>query len=183
CWELNKLIIKNRYRLPRIDDCLISYKGHGIFPKIDIRSGYHQLRVREEDIHKTAFKIRYEHFEFTVMPFSLTNAPVVFMDLMNRELNSEDIHVDQSKIKAVKNWKPVKTPTEIRSFLGLAGYYKQFIANFSKIAKPLTLLTQKDKKFECGDEHNNAFHTLKDMLCDALILAVPEGPDDFCGLL
>nr|GEU77852.1 putative reverse transcriptase domain-containing protein [Tanacetum cinerariifolium] len=85
CWELNKLIIKIRYRLPRIDDCLISYKGHGIFPKIDIRSGYHQLRVREEDIHKTAFKIRYGHFEFTVMPFSLTNAPVVFMDLMNRE--------------------------------------------------------------------------------------------------
>ncbi|GKB15282.1 ribonuclease H-like domain-containing protein, partial [Tanacetum coccineum] len=94
-------------------------------------------------------------------------------------VNSEGIHVDPSKIEAVKNWKPPKTPTEIRSFLGLAGYYRRFIANFSKIAKPLTLLTQKDKKFEWGDEQENAFQTLKDMLCDALILALPEGTDDF----
>ncbi|GKB84534.1 putative reverse transcriptase domain-containing protein [Tanacetum coccineum] len=94
-------------------------------------------------------------------------------------VNSEGIHVDPNKIKAVKNWKPPKTPTEIRSFLGLAGYYRRFIANFSKIAKPLTLLTQKNKKFEWGDEQENAFQTLKDMLCDAPILALPEGPNDF----
>ncbi|GJV21177.1 putative reverse transcriptase domain-containing protein [Tanacetum coccineum] len=94
-------------------------------------------------------------------------------------VNSEGIHVDPSKIEAVKNWKPPKTPTEIRSFLGLAGYYRRFIANFSKIAKPLTLLTQKNQKFEWGDEQENAFQTLKDMLCDAPILALPEGTDDF----
>ncbi|GJW48746.1 putative reverse transcriptase domain-containing protein [Tanacetum coccineum] len=79
----------------------------------------------------------------------------------------------------LKNWKPPKTPTEIRSFLGLAGYYKLFSTNFLKISKPLTLLTQKDKKFKYGDEQENAFHTLKDMLCDALILALSEGTNDF----
>ncbi|GJX92573.1 putative reverse transcriptase domain-containing protein [Tanacetum coccineum] len=72
-------------------------------------------------------------------------------------VNSEGIYVDPNKIEAVKNWKPAKTPTEIRSFLGLAGYYSRFIVNFLKIAKPLTLLTQNDKKFEWGDEQENAF--------------------------
>nr|GEV28139.1 hypothetical protein [Tanacetum cinerariifolium] len=90
-------------------------------------------------------------------------------------VNSEGIHVDPSKIKAVKNWKPPKTPTEIRSFLGLVEYYRRFIANFSKILKPLTLLTQKNKKFDWGDEQENIFQTLKDMLCDAPILALPGG--------
>ncbi|GJZ03539.1 putative reverse transcriptase domain-containing protein [Tanacetum coccineum] len=94
-------------------------------------------------------------------------------------VNSEGIHVDPSKIEAVKNWKPPKTPTKIRLFLGLAGYYRRFIANFSKIAKPLTMLTQKNKKFEWGDEHEITFQTLKGMLCDAPILALPEGADDF----
>ncbi|GJT42941.1 putative reverse transcriptase domain-containing protein [Tanacetum coccineum] len=239
--ELNKLTVKNRYPLPRIDDLFDQLQGSRYFSKIDLRSGYHQLRVREEDIPKTSFRTRYGHFEFTVMPFRLTNAPAVFMDLMNRVyrpyidkfvivfiddiliysmskeahevhlklilellekeklfgkfskcefslqevhflghvVNSEGIHVDPSKIDAVKNWKPPKTPTEIHSFLGLAGYYKRFITNFSKIVKPLTLLTQKDKKFEWGAEQENAFQTLKDMLCDALILALPEGTDNF----
>ncbi|GJW19586.1 putative reverse transcriptase domain-containing protein [Tanacetum coccineum] len=74
-------------------------------------------------------------------------------------VNIEGIPVDPSKIKAIKNWKPPKTPTDIRLFLGLAGYYRRFIANFSKIATPLTLLTQKDKKFKWGDEQENAFQT------------------------
>ncbi|GKA85990.1 hypothetical protein Tco_0807644 [Tanacetum coccineum] len=94
-------------------------------------------------------------------------------------VNNEGIHVDLSKIEAVKNWKPPKTLTGICSFLGLAGYYRRFIANFPKISKPLPLLTQKDKKFEWGDEQENAFQTLKDMLCDAPILALLQGADDF----
>ncbi|GKA17170.1 putative reverse transcriptase domain-containing protein [Tanacetum coccineum] len=208
--ELNKLTIKNCYPLPRIDDLFDQLQGSWYFSKIDLRSGYHQLRVREEDIPKTAFRMRYGHFEFTVMPFGLTNAPVskeehevhlkLILELLEREklfgkfskcefwlqevhflshlVNSEGIHVDPSKIEAVKNWKPPKTPTEIRSFLGLAGYYRRFIANFSKIAKPLTLLTQKNKKFDWGDEKENTFQILNDMLCDAPILAFPVGQYD-----
>nr|GEW07936.1 putative reverse transcriptase domain-containing protein [Tanacetum cinerariifolium] len=82
--ELNKLTVKNRYPLPRIDDLFDQIQGSSVYSKIDLRSGYHQLRVRKEDIPKTAFRTRYEHYEFQVMSFGLTNAPIVFMDLMNR---------------------------------------------------------------------------------------------------
>ncbi|GKB79730.1 reverse transcriptase domain-containing protein [Tanacetum coccineum] len=239
--ELNKLTIKNRYPLPRIDDLFDQLQGACCFSKIDLRSGYHQLRVREEDIPKTAFRTRYGHFEFTVMPFGLTNAPAVFMDLMNRVckpyldkfvivfiddiliyskseeehethlktildllkeeklyakflkcefwlkevqflghvVNRNGIHVDPSKVESVKNWKTPESPTEIRSFLGLAGYYRRFIENFSKIAKPLTLLTQKNKVYVWGDKQEEAFHILKEKLCNAPVLALPDGPNDF----
>nr|GEY25964.1 putative reverse transcriptase domain-containing protein [Tanacetum cinerariifolium] len=215
--------------------------GAPFFSKIDLRCGYHQLRVHEDDIPKTAFRTRYGHFEFTVMPFSLTNAPVVFMDLMNRVfrhyldmfmivfvddiliysktqeehvehlrivlellkkeklyakfskcefwlrevqflghmINGNRIHVDPSKIEAVKNWKAPRTPTEVCSFLGLAGYYRRFIEDFSKIAKSLTILTQKCKTFDWGEEQEWAFQTLKDKLRNALVLALPDGPEDF----
>ncbi|GJS44876.1 putative reverse transcriptase domain-containing protein [Tanacetum coccineum] len=83
-WELNKLMVKNRYPLPRIDDLFDQLQGSSVYSKIDLRSGYHQLRVREEDILKTTFRTRYGHYEFQVMPFGLTNAPDVFMDLMNQ---------------------------------------------------------------------------------------------------
>ncbi|GJS74791.1 reverse transcriptase domain-containing protein [Tanacetum coccineum] len=239
--ELNKLTIKNRYPLPRIDDLFDQLQGACCFSKIDLRSGYHQLRVREEDIPKTAFRTRYGHFEFTVMPFGMTNAPAIFMDLMNRVckpyldkfvivfiddiliyskseeehevhlktildllktemlyakfskcefwlkevqflghvVNRDGIHVDPSKVESVKNWKTPESPTEIRSFLGLAGYYRRFIENFSKIAKPLTLLTQKNKAYVWGDKQEEAFQILKEKLCNAPVLALPDGPDDF----
>ncbi|GKD22506.1 putative reverse transcriptase domain-containing protein [Tanacetum coccineum] len=94
-------------------------------------------------------------------------------------VNHNSIYVDPSKIEAVKNWKAPTTPSEIRSFLRLAGYYRRFIANFSKIAKPLTSLTQKNKKYEWGAEQEEAFQTLKDNLCNAPILSLLDGIEDF----
>ncbi|GKC16148.1 putative reverse transcriptase domain-containing protein, partial [Tanacetum coccineum] len=216
--ELNKLTVKNRYPLPRIDDLFDQLQGSSVYSKIDLRSGYHQLRVRDEDIPKTAFRTRYGHYEFQVMPFGLTNTPVVFMDLMNRvckpyldkfvivfiddiliySRNKEEhanhlriilellkkekfqgIHVDPAKIEAVKNWASPTTPTEVRQFLGLAGYYRRFIKDFLKIAKSLTELTQKNKKYIWGENQESAFQLLKQKLCEAPILALPEGKDYF----
>ncbi|GJV87848.1 hypothetical protein Tco_1531786 [Tanacetum coccineum] len=111
-----------------------------VYLKIDLRSGYHQLRFRDEDIPKTAFRTRYGHYEFQVMPFSLTITPVVFMDLMNRV---KELLVDPAKIEAVKNWTSPTTPTKIRQFLGLVGYYHRFIKDFSKIANLKHILDQK----------------------------------------
>ncbi|GJR35264.1 putative reverse transcriptase domain-containing protein [Tanacetum coccineum] len=201
--ELNKLTVKNHYPLPRID-LFDQLQGSQFFSKIDLRSRYHQLRVHEDDIPKTTFRTRYGHFEFTVMSFGLTNAPAIFIDLMNRVcrpyldkfvigfiddiliysktqeehvehlrlvlellkkeklyakfskcefwlrevqflghvINGNGIHVDPSKIEAVKNWKAPRTPTE-------------------------------------GEEQELAFQTLKDKLCNAPILALPDGPKDF----
>ncbi|GJR89934.1 putative reverse transcriptase domain-containing protein [Tanacetum coccineum] len=172
--ELNKLTVKNRYPLPRIDDLFDQLQGSSIYSKIDLRSGYHQLRVREEDIPKTAFRTRYGHYEFQVMPFGLTNAPAVFMDLMNRGYS-----IWTAKIESVKDWASPKSATEIRQFLGLAGYYRRFIEGFSKIAKPMTKLTQKKVKFDWSDKAETAFQLIKHKLCSAPILALPEGNEDF----
>nr|GEY18397.1 reverse transcriptase domain-containing protein [Tanacetum cinerariifolium] len=194
--ELNKLIVKNRYPLLRIDDLFDLLQGSSVYSKIDLRSGYHQLRVREEGIPKTAFRTRYGHYEFQVMPFGLTNAPAVFMDLMNRVckpyldkfvivfiddilIYSKSIHVDPAKIESIKDWISPKTPTKIRQFLGLAGYYRRLIEGFSKIAKLMTKLTQKDVKFDWGDKQEAAFQWIKQKLCSAPILALPEGSENF----
>ena len=177
-------------------------KGASIFSKIDLRSGYHQLRIKDADVHKTAFKTRYGHYEFLVMPFGLTNAPAAFMDLMNRVfrpyvdrfvivfiddilvyskdreshvthlqvvletlrkerlyaklskcefwmnevsflghiVSKEGIRVDPKKLEVVVEWKPPRNVTEVRSFLGLAGYYRRFVKGFSMTAAPMTRL-------------------------------------------
>ncbi|GJR80240.1 putative reverse transcriptase domain-containing protein [Tanacetum coccineum] len=239
--ELNKLTIKNRYPLPRIDDLFDQLQGSSVYSKIDLRSGYHQLRIREEDIPITAFRTRYGHYEFQVMLFGLTNAPAVFMDLINRVckpyldkfvivfiddiliysknkeehkkhlkiilellkneqlyakfskcdfwlesvqflghvINNKGVHVDPAKVEAIRNWSAPTTPKEVRQFLGLAGYYRRFIEGFLLISKPLTKLTEKNKKYEWGTEEDEAFQTLKQKLCSAPILALPEGTDNF----
>ncbi|GJT45234.1 putative reverse transcriptase domain-containing protein [Tanacetum coccineum] len=158
--KLNKLTVKNCYPLPRIDDLFDQLQGSGIYLKIDLRSGYHHLRVRDQDIPKTAFRIRYGHYEFQVMPFGLTNAPTdekeheehLKVQFLGHVIDSSGIHVDPAKIESIKDWASPKTPTEIRQFLGLAGYYRRFIEGFSKIAKSMTKLTQKGVKFDWGSE-------------------------------
>ncbi|GKB09019.1 putative reverse transcriptase domain-containing protein, partial [Tanacetum coccineum] len=133
--ELNKLTVKNHYPLPRIDDLFDQFQGSSVYSKIDLRSGYHQLRVRKEDIPKTAFRTRYGHYEF---------------QFLGHVIDSKGIHVDPAKIESIKDWASPKSATEIRQFLGLAGYYRRFIEGFSKIAKPMTKLTQKNVKFDWG---------------------------------
>nr|GFB91739.1 retrotransposon protein, putative, Ty3-gypsy subclass [Tanacetum cinerariifolium] len=145
-WELNKLMVKNRYPLPRIDDLFDQLQGSSVYSKIDLRSGYHQLRVREEDLLKTALRMRYGHYEFQVMLF----VP------RSRDRQS-GYHVDPAKIESIKDWASPKSPTEIRQFLGLAGYYRRFIKGFLKITKPMTKLTQKKVNFEWGDKQEAAF--------------------------
>ncbi|GJS61962.1 putative reverse transcriptase domain-containing protein [Tanacetum coccineum] len=194
--ELNKLTVKNRYPHLRIDDLFDQLQGSRVYSKIDLRSGYHQLRVQAEDILKTTFRTRYGHYEFQVMPFGLTNAPAIFIDLMNRikeehaehlksilELLKKEefkgIHVDPTKIELIKDWASPKTPTGIHQFLGLAGYYRRFIEGFSKIAKPMMKLTQKSVKFDWSEKIEVAFQLLKQRLCSAPILALPEGSENF----
>ncbi|GJU77525.1 putative nucleotidyltransferase, ribonuclease H [Tanacetum coccineum] len=133
--------------------------------KDDLRSGYHQLRVHEDDIPKTAFRTRYGHFEFTVMPFGLTNAPAIFMDLMNRVCKP---YLDKFVIKSVFGY---VLNRRYHVDPRLAGYYRRFIENFSKIAKPLTLLTQKNKDYVWGEEQEKAFQILKEKLCNAPVIA------------
>ncbi|WVZ70325.1 LOW QUALITY PROTEIN: hypothetical protein U9M48_019000 [Paspalum notatum var. saurae] len=198
---LNAVTIKNKYPIPHIDILFDQLAGAKIFSKIDLRSGYYQIKIREEDIPKTAFSTRYGLYEYLVMSLGLTNAPAFFMYMMNsvfmneldngvgfiddiliyfknekeheehlrivltrlREhkcafwlkevgllghvLSEKGVAVDPSKVEVVLNWKQPETVTKIRSFLGLAGYYRRFIKDFSKIAKPMTSLTKKNAKF------------------------------------
>nr|GEV85452.1 putative reverse transcriptase domain-containing protein [Tanacetum cinerariifolium] len=157
--ELNKLTVKNWYPLPRIDALFDQLQGSSMYSKINLRSGYYQLRIREEDIPITAFQTRYGHFEFQVMPFGLTNAPTnkedheehlkTILELLKNEklyakfskcdfwiesvhflghvIDSDGVHVDPAKVEAIRNWSAPTTPTEVRQFLGLAGYYQRFI--------------------------------------------------------
>ncbi|GJR96913.1 putative reverse transcriptase domain-containing protein [Tanacetum coccineum] len=144
--ELNKLTVKNRYLLPRIEDLFDQLQGSSIYSKIDLRSGYHQLRVREQDIPKTAFQTRYDHYEFQVMPFGWTNAHAV--QFLGHVIDNRGIHVDPAKIESIKDWASPKTPTEIRQFLGLASYYRRFIEGFSKIDNaPIMALPEGSEDF------------------------------------
>ncbi|KAG8485758.1 hypothetical protein CXB51_019146 [Gossypium anomalum] len=239
--QLNKVTIKNKYPLPHIDDLFDQLKGASVFSKIDLRSGYYQLRVRDSDIPKTAFRTRYDHYEFLVMPFGLTNAPAVFMDLMNRifrqyldrfvvvfiddilvysrnetehaehlrlvlrilrdkqlyakfskcefwlrevsflghVVSASGIRVDPSKISAILNWKPPRNITEVRRFLGLAGYYRRFVKGFSMIAAPMTKLLQKDVKFNWSEKCQKSFDQLKTYLTEAPVLVQPESGKEF----
>ncbi|GJU03076.1 putative reverse transcriptase domain-containing protein [Tanacetum coccineum] len=145
--ELNKLTAKNHYPLPRIDDLFDQLQGSSIYSKIDLRSGYHQLRVREQDIPNMAFRTRYGQYEFQVMPFGLTNAPA-------------DEKEHEEHLKAILELLK-KEQLYAKFSKCLAGYYRRFIEGFSKIAKSMTKLTQKGIKFDWGEKQENAFKLIK----------------------
>ncbi|KAL0553609.1 hypothetical protein IC582_007509 [Cucumis melo] len=184
--ELNRVTVKNKYPLPRIDDLFDQLQRATMFSKIDLRTGYSQLRIKDSDIPKTTFRSRCGHYEFIVMSFGLKNAPAMFMDLMNivfREFidtfvivfindiliyskteaeREEHLHMvyflghvvskagvsmNPAKIEAVTSWPQPSTVSELRSFLGLAGYYRWFVENFFRLATPLTQLTRKGAPF------------------------------------
>nr|GFA63574.1 putative reverse transcriptase domain-containing protein [Tanacetum cinerariifolium] len=179
--ELNKLTVKNHYPLPRIDDLFDQLQGSSVYSKIDLRSGYHQLRVRDEDIPKTAFRTRYGHYGFQVMSFGLTNTPAVFMDLMNRVCKP---YLDKFVIVIIDDILIYSRNKEehanhLRIILELLKKEKLFIKDFSKIAMSLTILTQKDKNFVWGEDQEMDFQILKQKLCKTPILALLEGNDDF----
>jgi hypothetical protein len=239
--SLNEVRIKNKYPLPRSNDLFDQLEGASVFSKIDLRSGYFQLKIREYNIPKTAFVIRYGSYEYTVKSFGLTNAPSYFMNMMNKVfmefldkfvvvfiddilvyskineeherhlrlimeklrehklyakfskcefwlsevafighiVSMEGIVVDPSKVTIVTEWEPPKNVREIRSFLGLAGYYRRFIENFSKIAKPMTELHKKEKKFKWTDECETSFQELKKRLVSAPVLCLPDLEKEF----
>ncbi|GJV28909.1 putative reverse transcriptase domain-containing protein [Tanacetum coccineum] len=164
--ELNKLTVKNRYPLPRIDDLFDQLQGSRYFSMIDLRSGYHQLRTKED--HEVHLRLVLELLrkEKLYAKFSKCEFWLQEVHFLSHVVNQSGIYVDPGKIEAVKNWKAPTTPSEIRSFLGLAGYYWRFIANFSKIAKPLTSLTQKNQKYVWGVEQEEAFQTLLQHIFD-----------------
>ncbi|GAU33071.1 hypothetical protein TSUD_152260 [Trifolium subterraneum] len=181
--QLNKATIKNKYPLPRIDDLMDQLVEACVFSKIDLRSGYHHIRVKTKDVPKTAFRTRYGHYEYTVMPFGVTNAPGVFMEYMNRIfhsfLDNGGIAVDPAKVDAIMKWGTPESVSEIRSFLGLAGYYRRFIEGFSKMALPLTLLTRKDQAFVWDEKCEKFFQELKKKLTTAPVLILPNAKESF----
>src|SRR3954467_8801302 len=223
---LNLARIKNKYPLPRINGLYDQLAGSSVFSKIDLRLGYHQIKIRIEDIPKTAFTTRYGLYDYTVMSFGLTNAPDTFSRLMNsifmeyldkfvvvylddiliyskneeehfehlclileklREhklyakyskcefwlpevtylghvISKDGLAVNPERIQAILDWTPPKTIKQVRSFLGLASYFRHFVENFSKIARPLTNLLHKGVKFEWTDKCQESFQALKDKL-------------------
>jgi hypothetical protein len=238
---LNAVTIKNKYPLPRIDVLFDQLVGAKVFTKIDLRSGYHQIKIRASDIPKTAFSTRYGLYEFLVMSFGLTNAPTYFMYLMNsvfmpeldkfmvvfiddilvyskneaehtkhlhtvlqrlrdhqlyaklskcefwlkeikflgHTISLDGISVDPEKVQEVMDWKPPTTVRQIRSFLGLAGYYRRFIPDFSRIAKPMTELLKKGVKYNWSQKCEDAFHALRQHLTIAPVLAQPDNTKPF----
>ena len=207
-------------------------KGTNVFSKIHLRSRYHQLRIKDANVHKKVFRTQYGHYEFLVMSFRLTNAPATFMDLMNRVfrpyvdqfvvvfiddilvylkdqeeydthlrvvletlrneqlyaklskcefwlrevsflrhiISEEGIRVDPKKIEVIIEWIPPRNVTKVRSFIGLAGYYRRFVKGFSMIVAPMIRLLQKNVRFEWSDKCQASFEKLKTFLTEAPVL-------------
>jgi hypothetical protein len=237
---LNTQTIKDKFLVPVIEDLLDELHGAKIFSKLNLRSGYHQIRMHEDDIHKTAFKTYFGHFEYVVMPFGLSNAPATFQALMNdifkdylqkfilvfyddilvysndvqehmqhlgialsilrqhqlaakrskcvfgvshveylgHVISAQGVSTYPSKVTAIAEWEIPQSVTQLRSFLGLAGYYHRFVKNFGVICHPLHDLLKKGG-FSWTSIHDSAFHTLQQALIQALVLALPNFSEAF----
>ena len=233
---LNEITIKNKYPLPLMDEMFDRVHGAQWFTKIDLRTGFHQIRIRDEDIPKTAFRTRFGSFEYKVLPMGLCNAPGTFMQLMNdtfRDLLDKSVlvflddifvysrteeehmrHVEEvlkrlraqklyakrskcelfrdeveflghrigakglavspDKIAAVRDWPQPRNVHDVRSFCGLANFYRRFVKDYSKIALPLTELTKSENKFQWSEPQQQAFNALKRSLCAAPVLLIPD---------
>ncbi|WVZ58347.1 hypothetical protein U9M48_008626 [Paspalum notatum var. saurae] len=218
CRAINNITIRYRHTIPRVDDMLDELSGSIIFSKVDLRSGYHQIRMKLGDEWKTTFKTKFGLYEWLVMPFGLTNAPSTFMRLMNEVLRafigkfvviyfddiliySKSLHermehidlvtsrsapfapieslflgikVDEAKVQAICSWPTPTTVSQVRSFHGLAEFYRRFVPNFSTIAAPLNELTKKGVAFHWGKPQEDAFNLLKDKLTHAPLLQLPD---------
>nr|GEW89801.1 putative reverse transcriptase domain-containing protein [Tanacetum cinerariifolium] len=179
--ELNKLTVKNRYPLPSIDDLFDQLQGSNVYSKLDLRLGvFMDLMNRVCKIYLDKFVII---FIDNILIYSRSKKEheeylKAILELLKKE-EFQGIHVNLAKIESIKDWTSPKTPTEIRQFLGLTRYYRRFIEGFSKIAKSMFKLTQKGVNFDWGDKEEAAFQLIKQKLCSALILALPEGSEDF----
>lgn len=233
---LNAITVKNKYPLPRVDELFDRLHGARYFSKLDMRSGYWQIRMRAEDVHKTAFRSRYGSYEWLVLPMGLTNAPATFMHLMNQifrehldrfvivflddvlvysrtlaehrrhvrlvldilrkhqlyakeskceffrdhvdflghRVDRDGVHMMDDKVRAIRDWPTPKSVEEVRSFLGMVGYYRKFIANFSNLAAPMTQLLQKGTRFDWGAAQEKAFRALIDATTTAPTLILPD---------
>jgi RNase H-like domain found in reverse transcriptase/Reverse transcriptase (RNA-dependent DNA polymerase)/Aspartyl protease/SET domain len=233
---LNEITIKNKYPLPLTDELFDRVHGARWFSKIDLRTGFHQIRVRDEDVAKTAFRTRFGSYEYRVLPMGLTNAPGTFMQLMNdtfsdlldrsvlvflddilvfsrteqeheqhveevlrrlrqqqlyaklskcelfrqqveflgHHIGADGLSVSPDKIAAVRDWPRPSNVRDVRSFLGLANFYRRFVQSYSNLALPLTELTKTDARFAWSDQHQQAFDALKQALCSAPVLLIPD---------
>ncbi|KAG7567587.1 Integrase catalytic core [Arabidopsis thaliana x Arabidopsis arenosa] len=236
CRAINNITVKYRHPIPRLDDMLDELHGSSIFSKVDLKSGYHQIRMKEGDEWKTAFKTKQGLYEWLVMPFGLTNAPSTFMRLMNHVLrayighfvvvyfddilvysksleehvdhlkmvlevlrkeklyanlkkctfgrnnlvflgfvvSTDGVKFDEEKVKAIREWPSPKSVGEVRSFHGLAGFYRRFVKDFSTLAAPLIEVIKKNVGFKWEQAQEDAFQALKEKLTNAPVLSLPD---------